>query len=193
MGRPLAALLLLLVIALGVLATLQYRWIDRVSEAERQQTRANLDFAARRFTDDLRVELGALFDAFGQPDRGELEERYEQWARAAAPRPAPGGLRNPGVFLSSAPALRTPRALRRARFSRRSSSQRTASGTRDDRRAQSRAARENHPPFARRPLFLDGKERRIRSGADERHRDDLSLVTFVARRKNIRRPRSRPP
>jgi signal transduction histidine kinase len=84
MGRPLAALLLLLVIALGVLATLQYRWIDRVSEAERQQTRANLDFAARRFTDDLRVELGALFDAFGQPDRGELEERYEQWARAAA-------------------------------------------------------------------------------------------------------------
>jgi len=84
MGRPLVALLLLLVIALGVLATLQYRWIDRVSEAERQQTRANLDFAARRFTDDLRAEFNALFDAFGQPDRGELEERYEQWARAAA-------------------------------------------------------------------------------------------------------------
>ncbi|PYQ28818.1 MAG: hypothetical protein DMF56_14180 [Acidobacteria bacterium] len=84
MGRPLVALLLLLVIALGVLATLQYRWIDRVSEAERQQTRANLDFAARRFTDDLRAELGALFDAFGQPDRGEVEDRYDQWARAAA-------------------------------------------------------------------------------------------------------------
>jgi len=87
MGRPLAALLLLLVIALGVLATLQYRWIDRVSEAERQQTRANLDFAARRFTDDLRAEMNALFDAFGQPDRGEIEERYEQWSRSA-PHPA---------------------------------------------------------------------------------------------------------
>lgn len=83
MGRPLVALLLLLVIALGVLATLQYRWIDRVSEAERQQTRANLDFAARRFTDDLRAELHALFDAFGQPDRGEIEDRYEQWSRTA--------------------------------------------------------------------------------------------------------------
>lgn len=83
-NASLLALLLLLAIALGVLATLQYRWIDRVSEAERQQTRANLDFAARRFTDDLRAEMNALFDAFGAPDGRKPEERYEAWARGAS-------------------------------------------------------------------------------------------------------------
>jgi len=87
MGLPrgtnalLIALLLLLVIALAVLATLQYRWIDRVSVAERQQMRANIDFAARRFTDDLRGELDQLFEAFADPERGDIAQRYEEWTR----------------------------------------------------------------------------------------------------------------
>src|SRR4051794_40256344 len=89
MGPPrgtnalLVGLLLLLAAALGVLATLQYRWIDRVTDAERQQLRANIDFAARRLTDDLRAEMNQLFDAFGVPNGGDLAERYDEWSRAA--------------------------------------------------------------------------------------------------------------
>ncbi len=92
MGLPrgtnalLVALLLLLAIGLGVLATLQYRWIDRVTEAEGQQMKANLDFAARRFTDDLRAEMNQLFDAFGEPERGDLAQRYDEWSRNAQHR-----------------------------------------------------------------------------------------------------------
>ena len=89
MGLPrgtnalLVALLLLLAVGRAVLATLQYRWIDRVTEAEGQQLKANLDFAARRFTDDLRAEMNQLFDAFGEPDRGDVAQRYEEWSRVA--------------------------------------------------------------------------------------------------------------
>jgi signal transduction histidine kinase len=57
----LALILLLLVAGLGVLAALQYRWIDRISEAERVQMRANLDFAARRFIDGFEGELDRAF------------------------------------------------------------------------------------------------------------------------------------
>ncbi|HEX2836244.1 MAG TPA: HAMP domain-containing sensor histidine kinase [Thermoanaerobaculia bacterium] len=57
----LAILLLLLVAGLGVLATLQYRWIDRVSDAERERMHANLDFAARRLGGELGEEIGSLF------------------------------------------------------------------------------------------------------------------------------------
>src|SRR5688572_683424 len=80
----LVVLLLLLVIGLAVLATLQYRWIDRVSEAERQRMHANIDFAARRFAQDLTAELEQLFDIFGEPNRGEPGERYDEWLRVAA-------------------------------------------------------------------------------------------------------------
>jgi signal transduction histidine kinase len=60
----LVLLLLLLAVVLGVLATLQYRWIDRVSDAERQQMRANLEFATRVFADDLRKELEPIVMSF---------------------------------------------------------------------------------------------------------------------------------
>ena len=60
----LALLLVLLVGGLAVLATLQYRWIDRVSEAERQRMRANLDFSSRRFADELRREIEPLIAPF---------------------------------------------------------------------------------------------------------------------------------
>ena len=79
----LIVLLLLLVIGLAILATLQYRWIDRVSEAERQRMHANIDFAARRFADDLSGQLEQLFDTFAEPNRGDIAERYEEWNRTA--------------------------------------------------------------------------------------------------------------
>ena len=50
------------------LAVLQYRWIDQVSTAEHDRMRANIDFAARRFTSDLRAELGDLFETFARTE-----------------------------------------------------------------------------------------------------------------------------
>lgn len=63
-GLFLIVLLSLLAVVLGVLATLQYRWIDRVSDAERQQMRANLEFATRVFADDLRNALEPIVRTF---------------------------------------------------------------------------------------------------------------------------------
>jgi two-component system sensor histidine kinase SenX3 len=57
-------LLVLLAAMLGALATLQYRWIDRISDVERQQMRANMDFAARRFADDVTHELEPVVGTF---------------------------------------------------------------------------------------------------------------------------------
>ncbi|HUP60348.1 MAG TPA: HAMP domain-containing sensor histidine kinase [Thermoanaerobaculia bacterium] len=79
----LAALLVLLVAGLGVLAVLQYGWIDRVSDAERERMRANIDFAARRFTEELRAEIGEVFESFARPEGGDLGQRYGDWASIA--------------------------------------------------------------------------------------------------------------
>jgi len=75
--------LLLLLLGLAALAVLQYRWIDRVSDAERQRMRANIDFAARRFGEDLRAELESLFEAFARPEGPDLAQRYDDWTRNA--------------------------------------------------------------------------------------------------------------
>ncbi|MDP9194558.1 MAG: hypothetical protein M3P06_22915 [Acidobacteriota bacterium] len=64
MKRPLIFLLVVLAVILGVLATLQYSWIDRVSDAERQQLRANIEFAGRVFADELTRELAPLVRSF---------------------------------------------------------------------------------------------------------------------------------
>jgi len=79
----LAVLLLLLILGLAALAVVQYRWIDRVSDAERQRMRANIDFAARRFSEDVRAELEGLFEAFARPEGPDLAQRYETWTRNA--------------------------------------------------------------------------------------------------------------
>jgi hypothetical protein len=79
----LAALLVLLILGLAVLAVLQYRWIDRVADAERQRMRANIDFAAGRFVEDVRAELGQLFESFARPEGGDLAQRYDDWAANA--------------------------------------------------------------------------------------------------------------
>src|SRR5687767_2612343 len=90
MGLPrgvhalLTLLLVLLVIGLAVLAVLQYRWVDRVSDAEHERMRANIDFAARRFAGDVRGELGVLFETFARREGGDLAQRYERWTRSAA-------------------------------------------------------------------------------------------------------------
>jgi len=79
----LTILLLLLVLGLAVLATLQYRWIDQVSDAERQRMHTNIDFAARRFAGEISGELEKVFRAFGPPEAVDLPARLEQWKESA--------------------------------------------------------------------------------------------------------------
>lgn len=61
--------LLLLAVVLGVLATLQFRWVDRVTAAERERMRANLDFAARELARHLSNEIHDVFEMFLRPER----------------------------------------------------------------------------------------------------------------------------
>jgi len=82
-----------LLVALALLAFLQYRWIARLSEAERERLRASLDSAASRFCDGLDRELSRASRTF-QPRDGfderelaaELVSRLARW-RSTAPEP----------------------------------------------------------------------------------------------------------
>jgi signal transduction histidine kinase len=86
------AVVLVLALSLGVLATLQYRWIDEVSRAEQQRLRASLTAAAERFGEDFDRELARVFHYFLlRPPSAEgveerLAERYRLWL-AGAPYP----------------------------------------------------------------------------------------------------------
>ena len=86
------ALALVLALSLGVLATLQYRWIDEVSRGEQQRLRASLTAAAERFGEDFDRELARAFHYFLlRPPSAEgveerLVERYRLWL-AGAPYP----------------------------------------------------------------------------------------------------------
>lgn len=79
----LGVLLLLLIAGLALLAVLQYRWIDRLTDAERQSIRGHIDFSARHFVSDLQGELETIMRAFGRPEGGDLAERYMDWAQNA--------------------------------------------------------------------------------------------------------------
>lgn len=69
-----------LVLLLALLATLQYRWLNRISEADREQRRVALRTAAARFGEDFDRELARAYVAF----RLEAEEaRQKNWARYA--------------------------------------------------------------------------------------------------------------
>ena len=84
-----AALLLLL----PLLAALQYRWLGRVSDGEREQLKWSLRTTARRFTQDFDHELTLAYTAFFPPSStqgddkpGDHAARYERW-RATAQHP----------------------------------------------------------------------------------------------------------
>ncbi|HEX3131115.1 MAG TPA: HAMP domain-containing sensor histidine kinase [Thermoanaerobaculia bacterium] len=87
--QAIAAVLLILLIAL---ATLQYRWIGRVSEAQHQRLRENLMEDGTRFTEDVDRELTRAFLYF-HPEPGSAEDgirhavrQLGRW-RAEAPWP----------------------------------------------------------------------------------------------------------
>jgi len=93
LGGAVTALLLLLVL----LATLQYRWIGRLSEIEEERMRANVELASRRFASDFNTEMTRAFSHFqggvlrsggwerGLFGRGEVdpERRAENLQRGA--------------------------------------------------------------------------------------------------------------
>jgi len=79
---------------LAVLATLQYRWIGAVSDAERDQRRASAQAAARAVAGDFDREIGHALYTFGGPARdGEpdtarrLAAAFRRWtADSKSPR-----------------------------------------------------------------------------------------------------------
>lgn len=75
------AIVLLLAVAVTALAVavVQYRWIDRTTEAERTTRLGATELVARRIADGLRREMQDVFSAF--PDDKAL--LYEEWAGAA--------------------------------------------------------------------------------------------------------------
>ena len=88
---PAVAVLLLLLLA--ALATLQYRWIGRVSDLERHRMREILLSAGSRFTEDFDRELTRAFLVFHPEPSDNVEEglkrvprEYERW-REDAPWP----------------------------------------------------------------------------------------------------------
>ncbi|HUR83535.1 MAG TPA: HAMP domain-containing sensor histidine kinase [Thermoanaerobaculia bacterium] len=78
-NRTLAILLVLLAVALAALAVLQYRWIDRTTEAERVTRKGHAEFVARRIADGLRREIQRTFDAFLGPEDEPVEAMYDRW------------------------------------------------------------------------------------------------------------------
>jgi signal transduction histidine kinase len=101
---PAAVLLLVL---LGALATVQYRWLGEVSEAERERMRASLRTRASEFAQEFDTELTRVFFAF-QMDRDRLDTdaasafvaAYTTWRASTA---APSLVR--GVYLAEGRTL----------------------------------------------------------------------------------------
>lgn len=83
---PTAVLIVLLPILLGVLATLQYRWLGEISTAERERMQTRLQSDARRFAQDFNTEITKTFFSFqldleNAENAEKLGARYEQWRR----------------------------------------------------------------------------------------------------------------
>ncbi|MBW8865963.1 MAG: hypothetical protein JF610_01305, partial [Acidobacteria bacterium] len=89
----LVAALILLLVLLGTLGTLQYRWVGEVSEAERARMRDGLRARVSEFTQAFDRELTRTYSAFhltsdqiAGGERAALEDAWGRW-RAAAPAP----------------------------------------------------------------------------------------------------------
>jgi hypothetical protein len=72
-----------LVAALAVVATLQYRWIGDVAEAEEQRARALRDVAAHHFAGDVDREAAQIAGAFQAAHEEELPARLHEWTSLA--------------------------------------------------------------------------------------------------------------
>jgi len=82
-----------LLVALGVLGTLQYRWLGAVSEAERERMRTSLRARATELGQDVNGELTRIYAAFRADTAGldaepakAIANAYTRW-RDSAPHP----------------------------------------------------------------------------------------------------------
>jgi signal transduction histidine kinase len=78
----------LLLVALPVLAGLQYQWIGQVSQAERQRLEEGVRDSSSRFADDFAEEIRSVLTTFElrdglPPDVAPVVARYEQWNQSA--------------------------------------------------------------------------------------------------------------
>jgi hypothetical protein len=100
---PIALLLLV-----GTLGKLQYRWLGQVSEAERKQLSESLDRRAREFGEEFDREITRLYQALqsGQafdPASPEVfARRYDQWAATSA---TPGILKTVHFAMAKQPSF----------------------------------------------------------------------------------------
>ena len=83
---PLFVVAVALLGLIGLLATLQYRWLGRISEAERDRMRATLEAGASAFAQDFDAELTRGYLLF-QTDPAQRADdlpvrfaaRYDRW------------------------------------------------------------------------------------------------------------------
>jgi signal transduction histidine kinase len=82
-----------LLLLLGALATLQYRWIGRVSDMERQRMHESLQASGARFTEDFDRELTRAFFMFhpepAQPSEDGMQRAVRQLQRWRTEAPWP--------------------------------------------------------------------------------------------------------
>lgn len=86
-------LLIAVLVALALLATLQYSWVSQVSAGDRERRQADMALSAQRFSEDFNRELARVYLSF-QMDAETLQnkdwpryaQRYERW-EATAPYP----------------------------------------------------------------------------------------------------------
>jgi signal transduction histidine kinase len=86
-------LVILLLILLGVLATMQYRWLTQISRAERERLQSRLRTDARRLSQDFNGEISKAYFIFQLDARiwekenyNVFAERFDSWnANAAFP------------------------------------------------------------------------------------------------------------
>src|SRR6266571_4364933 len=85
MNRWPLILVAVLIAALAILATLQFRWIAQVNEAQEQRMRSELEGAARRFSEEINRELIRVIAVFEMrtPDMAEVTRRYNEWKERA--------------------------------------------------------------------------------------------------------------
>jgi signal transduction histidine kinase len=77
-----------MLILMSILATLQYQWLDDVSEAEKDRMRARMQSSAARFARDFDRELTRALVLLGPGDpsrreRGSYAERRARWTSSA--------------------------------------------------------------------------------------------------------------
>ena len=84
-------LVVALLVLLGVLAFLQYRWLGQISDGERERLQRNLQSDTQRFADDFNREIQSAYfnfqidaKAWREKNWSEFNERYKFWSEKTA-------------------------------------------------------------------------------------------------------------